>query len=77
MRIVPAAPVPARPFPAVRGHASPAAIVCAALLLALAFLALRIAGIVSAPPFPDCSSIGDSVEASCPTPVNRAGSSLS
>jgi hypothetical protein len=48
MRIIPAAPVPARPIsmPATR---SPTAIVCAALMLALAFLAFRIAGVLVSP----------------------------
>ncbi|HZR71330.1 hypothetical protein [Bradyrhizobium sp.] len=70
MRIVPAAPAPARPpsVPPARDHASSATIVCAALMLALAFLAFRIAGHFGPKPFPDCSFIGDSVEASCPTP---------
>jgi hypothetical protein len=44
MRIVTAEPVPARPMsiPAARAHASPGAIVGAALMLALLFLAFRI-----------------------------------
>jgi hypothetical protein len=48
MRIIPAAPVPARPIslPAAR---SSTAIVCAALMLALAFLAFRIAGVLMSP----------------------------
>ncbi|WP_298257465.1 hypothetical protein [Bradyrhizobium sp.] len=46
MRSVPAVPAPARPI-SVRpgsGFASPTAIVCAALILALVFLAFQIAG---------------------------------
>jgi hypothetical protein len=58
---------------AARGHTSPTTIVCAALALALVFLALRIAGVLSAPSFPDCSSIGDSVDRNCSTPEIRAG----
>jgi hypothetical protein len=76
MRIVPAAAAaPAGPAsaPAARGYASPTAIVCAALMLALVFLVLRIAGILGSASFPDCSSIGDSVDRSCPTPEIRAG----
>jgi hypothetical protein len=48
MRIVPAAPVPARPLsaPTGSGHASPTATICAALMLALIFLVFRIAGIL-------------------------------
>jgi hypothetical protein len=44
-------------------------------MLALAFLAFRIAGVVSSPAFPDCSSMGDSVGGSCPIPEIRAGHS--
>jgi hypothetical protein len=68
MRIVPIAPVPARPLrvPDSNGLASPAAMVCAALMLALVFLVLQIASVLRAPLFPDCSSIGDSVQDSCP-----------
>jgi hypothetical protein len=79
MRIVPVAPVPARSIaiPAGRGLASPTAIVCAALLLALVFLVFRIAGVLDSPPFPDCSSIVDSVEGSCPIPAIRASQPLS
>jgi hypothetical protein len=68
MRIVPIAPVPAKPLPAPDSGklASPTAIICAALMLALVFLALQIASVLRAPPFPDCSSIGDSVKDSCP-----------
>jgi hypothetical protein len=46
MRIVPAAAVPTSPapVPATRDHISATAIVCTALMLALVFLALRIAG---------------------------------
>jgi hypothetical protein len=78
MRIVPAAAVPASPasVPIARDHASPTSIVCTALMLALVFLALRIAGGLVAlvsPSFPDCSSIGDSVDRSCPIPDIRAG----
>jgi hypothetical protein len=48
MRIIPAARVPARPMsmPAIL---SPTAIVCAALVLALVFLAFRIAGVLVSP----------------------------
>jgi hypothetical protein len=48
MRSVPAAPVPAKvtSVPALGRRPSPTAIVCAALTLALAFLALQIAGIL-------------------------------
>jgi hypothetical protein len=46
---------------AVRALASPTAIVCAALMLALVFLAFRIADEIG-PPFSDFSSIGDSVD---------------
>jgi hypothetical protein len=69
MRIVPAAPFPAKPLsaPDRAGLASPTTIVCAALLLALVFLGFQIAGaFLRAPSFPDCSSIGDSVKESCP-----------
>jgi hypothetical protein len=45
MRIIPAAPVPARPI-SIPGGRSPTAIVCVALLLALAFLVFRIAGVL-------------------------------
>jgi hypothetical protein len=51
MRIVPAAPAPAGSI-AVRagpGQASPTAIVCVALLLALVFLVFRIAGVLVSP----------------------------
>jgi hypothetical protein len=70
MRIVPAAAVPARPpsLPVAGAHGSPAAIVCAALMLALVFLLFRIAGGT----FPDCSFIGDSVDG-CPILEIRAG----
>jgi len=70
MRIVRPAPVPAKVIagPAGNGRTSPTAIVCAALMLALAFLAFQIAGALSSRAFPDCSLIGDSVEANCPTP---------
>jgi hypothetical protein len=68
MRIFPIAPVPARPLRVPDGdrQASPTAIICAALMLALVFLAFQIASVLRAPPFPDCSSIGDSVKDSCP-----------
>jgi len=68
MRIVPIAPVPARPLPVPDGDGptSPTAIICAALMLALVFLALQIASVLRTPSFPDCSSIGDSVKDSCP-----------
>jgi len=48
MRIVPAAPTSARPtsVAGTRRLASPAALVCAALALALTFLALRIASVL-------------------------------
>jgi hypothetical protein len=36
-------------MPAGNGHASPTAIVCAALMLALAFLAFQIAGVMVSP----------------------------
>jgi hypothetical protein len=76
MRIIPAAPVPARRI-SIPGGSSPTAIVCAALMLALTFLAFRIAGVLDAPPFPDCSFIGDSVEGSCMIPEIPAGHPLS
>jgi hypothetical protein len=68
MRIVPIVPVPAtpRPMPENGRPASSRAIVCAALMLAIVFLAFQIAGVLKAPPFPDCSSINDSVDGSCP-----------
>jgi hypothetical protein len=68
MRIVPVAPAPAELFPTrLRAiSASPAAIICAALMLALVFLAFQIAGVLRASAFSDCSSIGDSVAESCP-----------
>jgi len=79
MRTVPAAPVPARSIAitAGRGLASPTAIVCAALLLALVFLVFRITGVLNSPSFPDCSSIVDSVEGSCPISEIRASQPLS
>jgi hypothetical protein len=79
MRIVPVAPVPARStaIPAGGGRASPVAIVCGALLLALVFLTFRIAGVLGSPAFPDCSFIADSVEGSCPIPEIRASHPLS
>jgi hypothetical protein len=69
MRIVPVAPVSAKPLPtpARAEAASPAAIICAALMLALVFLAFQIAGALRASSFSDCSSIGGSVEQSCPS----------
>jgi hypothetical protein len=76
MRIIPAKPVPARPISMPAGS-SPTAIVCAALMLALVFLAFRIAGVLGLPSFPDCSFIGDSVDGSCPIPETRAGHPLS
>jgi hypothetical protein len=68
MRIVPVAPVTAKALPAAAGArlASPTAIICAALTLALVFLAFQIASVLRAPSFPDCSSISDSVKDSCP-----------
>ena len=69
MRTVPAALVPPRPTSALA--ASPMALVCAALTLALAFLAFQIADVLVA--FPDCSLIGDSVDGTCPIPEIRAG----
>jgi hypothetical protein len=63
MRIAPPAPGPATPISVSSGgHTSPTAIVCAALLLALVFLVLRIAGAVASPSFSDCSSVGDSFQ---------------
>jgi hypothetical protein len=78
MRIVPAAPVPARSMsvPADSRHASAAALVCAALMLSLAFLAFQIAGVLGSS-FSDCSPIGDSVGGNCPIPEMRAGYPLS
>ena len=78
MRIVPAAPVPAKvvSVSASRGHTS-TAIVCAALMVALVFLAFRIADGLISSAFPDCSFIGDSVDDSCPIPEIRAGHPLS
>jgi hypothetical protein len=71
MRIV---PVPARSIfvPADSAQASPAAIVCAALLLALIFLIFQIAHILGSQSFPDCSSIVDSLDGGCPIPETRA-----
>jgi hypothetical protein len=68
MRIVPVAPASAKPqlVPLRPVSASPAAVICAALMLALAFLAFQIAGVVRASAFSDCSSIGDSVVEICP-----------
>jgi hypothetical protein len=68
MRIVPIAPVRAkpRPAPAGGGQASPTPIVCAALMLALCFLGFQIANALRAPLFSDCSPIGDSVQDNCP-----------
>jgi hypothetical protein len=68
MRIVPVAPASAELLPA-RPRAistSPAAIICAALMLALVFLAFQIAGVLRASAFSDYSSIGDSVAESRP-----------
>ncbi|MGA2057744.1 MAG: hypothetical protein ABSG88_20860 [Bradyrhizobium sp.] len=56
---------------------SPTAIVCAALMLALALLLFKIAGALSSSPFPDYSFIGDSVDGSCPIPEIRADHPLS
>jgi hypothetical protein len=69
MRIVPVVPVPAKPLPVPprAATASPAAIICAALMLALVFLAFQIAGALRTSSFSDCSPIGDSVKASCPS----------
>jgi hypothetical protein len=67
MRIVPAAPAPAkRPPLRPRVETSPTAIICAALMLALVFLAFQIASAVRTSAFSDCSSIGDSVGENCP-----------
>ncbi|HET7886367.1 MAG TPA: hypothetical protein VFL62_09095 [Bradyrhizobium sp.] len=68
MRIVPAAVLPAKPLsvPPSGKSASPAAIICAALMLALVFLAFQIASALRVDSFSDCSSIGDSVSESCP-----------
>jgi hypothetical protein len=68
MRIVPFAPFPAKQPPALHRaqRASPTAIICAALLLALGFLALQIASNLRTTLFSDCSSIGSSVKGSCP-----------
>jgi hypothetical protein len=49
MRIVPAAPVPAKAISAGSFHTSPTAIVCAALMLALVFLAFQVAGVLVSP----------------------------
>jgi hypothetical protein len=54
------------PAPLFGLKASPAALICAALMLALTFLALQIASVLRTPSFSDCSSIGDSVTESCP-----------
>jgi hypothetical protein len=75
MRIIPAAPVPARPT-SMPGGSAPAAIVCAALMLALFYLAFEIAGVLSSS-FPDCSFIGDSVDDSRPIPEIRTDHTLS
>jgi hypothetical protein len=48
MRIIPATLVPARPISMPTARSS-TAIVCAALMLALAFLAFRIAGVLVSP----------------------------
>jgi hypothetical protein len=68
MRIVPVLPAPAKSLSAPpRGRtASPVALICAALMLALVFLAFQIASVLRTSSFSDCSSIGDSVEESCP-----------
>jgi hypothetical protein len=45
-------------------------------MLALVFLAFRIAALAGSPAFPDCSFIDDSVGGSCPIPEIRAGHPL-
>jgi hypothetical protein len=68
MRVISLPPTPAKSLP-VRPRsltASPAALICAALMLALVFLALQIASVLRTSSFSDCSSIGDSVAESCP-----------
>ena len=69
MRIVPAVQVSAKPRPVYTrsGTTSPTAIICVALMLALVFLAFQVASSLRMPSFSDCSSIGDSVEATCPS----------
>jgi hypothetical protein len=61
-------PAPAKSLsaPSNAAKTSPAALICAALMLALAFLALQIASVLRTSSFSDCSSIGDSVAESCP-----------
>jgi len=68
MRITPFLPAPAksRSVTSRATTASPAALICAALMLALVFLAIQIAGVLRTSSFSDCSSIGDSVKESCP-----------
>jgi hypothetical protein len=68
MRIVPLLPAPAKSgaVPPRVKTASPAALICAALMLALVFLAFQIASALRTSSFSDCSSIGDSVKESCP-----------
>jgi hypothetical protein len=65
---IPLLPAPAKSpsVPSSAGKASPAALICAALMLALVFLALQIASVLRTSSFSDCSSIGDSVTESCP-----------
>jgi len=60
------APAKSRSVPTRAKTASPAALICAALMLALVFLALQIASALRTSSFSDCSSIGDSVKESCP-----------
>jgi len=52
-------------FQAMRAASPTAGVAGLALMLALVFLALQIASALRAPPFPDCSSISDSVKDSC------------
>jgi len=68
MRITPFMPAPAksRSVASRAKTASPAALICAALMLALVFLAIQIASVLRTSSFSDCSSIGDSVKESCP-----------
>jgi len=68
MRITPFLPAPAksRPVPTRVKTASPAALICAGLMLALVFLAFQIASALRTSSFSDCSPIGDSVKESCP-----------
>jgi hypothetical protein len=68
MRIVPVLLAPAKSLsaPPRSRTASPVTLICAALMLALVFLAFQIASALRTSSFSDCSSIGDSVEESCP-----------